>query len=489
MMLKQLLEGIAPVQRDMAVTGLVLDSRLVRPGYAFMALAGSRQHGLLHVEEAIARGAGAIVYDPAGSKAPTKYELTTVPFIPVHHLGRKLGEIAGRFYHEPSRHMTVIGVTGTNGKTSCSQFLGQMLDDCGIIGTLGWGRWGQLQETLNTTPDALAVQDMLAEFAKTGQQAVAMEVSSHGLEQGRVGGVYFKGAVFTNISRDHLDYHGTMENYLKAKLALLKTPGLAFAVVNLDDDYSDEILAAIPTGVTRWGTSLKGREVAGGETVAAVEIRPEIDGTRFDVIWRTIRQSVHVPLYGDFNVENALTVLATSLATGMPFERAVNKLALLQPVPGRMECFGGNEAPTIFVDYAHTPDALEKVLSGLRRHCKGKLWVVFGCGGDRDTGKRPQMGSIAEHWADRVILTDDNPRGEASEDILSAILMGCRSDRVTVIQDRTMAIKTVINSADNRDCIVIAGKGHESYQEIRGVRMPFSDREVVLNALEGKSCL
>ena len=483
MQLNYLLEGIAPVRQDVTLTGLALDSRLVRPGYGFIAVAGTRQHGLLHVDEAIARGANAVVYDPSGAESLASAGLDTVPAIAVSGLGQKLGVIASRFYGEPSRKMTVIGITGTNGKTSCSQFLGQLLDDCAIIGTLGWGCWGHLRETLNTTPDALAIQAMLAEFVKTGKKAAAMEVSSHGLEQGRVGGVHFKGAVFTNISRDHLDYHGSMTNYLKAKLALLQTPDLAFTVVNLDDAYSAEILAATPETVKVWGASLTGRAAATGETVRATNIRQEIDGTRFDVVWRNSRQSARIPLYGDFNVENALTVLAVLLATGMPFEQAVNKLASLQPVPGRMECFGGVNAPLIFVDYAHTPDALEKVLSGLRKHCKAKLWVVFGCGGNRDTGKRPQMGHIAEQWADHVILTDDNPRDEASADIIAAIRSGCRSGNITVIQDRETAIKTVIKQAGNQDCIVIAGKGHEQYQEIQGVKTPFSDRGIVQQAL------
>ncbi|MGR9114172.1 MAG: UDP-N-acetylmuramoyl-L-alanyl-D-glutamate--2,6-diaminopimelate ligase [Gammaproteobacteria bacterium] len=484
MKLKDLLEGIASVDQDVRLTGLSLNSRHVQAGHAFIALAGSRQHGLQHAAEAIARGACAVIYDPSGLDANRVEDMDAVPAIAVSGLGQKLGEIASRFYDEPSNKMAVIGITGTNGKTSCSQFLGQLLEGCAIIGTLGWGGWGHLHETVNTTPDALAVQAMLAEFVKDGKQAVAMEVSSHGVEQGRVGGVHFKGAVFTNISRDHLDYHGSMANYLNAKLRLLQVPGLSFAVVNLDDAYSAEVLKAIPEDVDVWGTSLHGRVSERGETLAAGEIRQKIDGTRFVVGWNSTELSVHVPLYGDFNIENVLTVLAVLLAMGMPFEQAVNRVSLLQPIPGRMQCFGGVNAPLIFVDYAHTPDALDKVLSGLRKHCKAKLWVVFGCGGDRDAGKRPQMGRIAERWADHVILTDDNPRDEESRDIIAEIRSGCHSDKIKVIQDREIAIKTVIRQAENQDCIVIAGKGHEQYQEIQGVKKPFSDQDVVLAALE-----
>ena len=486
MQLNQLLEGIAPVRQDVALNGLALDSRFIQPGDAFIALAGIRQHGLQHVTEAVARGASAIIYDPSGAEPKTLSGIADMPTIAVEGLGQKLGTIANRFYSEPSRKIAVIGITGTNGKTSCSQFLAQLLDDCAIIGTMGWGSWGLLHETVNTTPDALAIHAMLDEFVKRGKKTVAMEVSSHGLEQGRVGGVRFQGAAFTNISRDHLDYHGSMENYLKAKLALLQAPGLVFAVVNLDDAYSEKILAAIPERVKVWGTSLKGKTTAAGETVGAESIRQKLDGTRFEVSWGTRRQSVHVSLYGDFNVENVVTVLAVLLATGMAFDKAVSKLATLQPVAGRMECFGGANAPLIFVDYAHTPDALEKVLSGLRKHCQSKLWVVFGCGGNRDAGKRPQMGRIAEQWADHVILTDDNPRNESPAAIIAEIRAGCQSNKITVIQDREMAIRNTINEAGYQDCIVIAGKGHEQYQEILGVKTPFSDQDVVRRVLEGR---
>lgn len=509
--LKGLLNGLAlfSEQDDMPINGLALDSREVVGGNAFIALNGAKQHGLSHVEQAINNGACTVIFDPAGDGAQMAEILqcktpAPIPFIALENLSLKLGELAARFYGDPSRFMTVIGITGTNGKTSCSQFLSQMLEDCGIIGTLGWGEWGKLSKTLNTTPDALAVQKILAELLKNKKRAVAMEVSSHGLEQGRVNGVMFKGAVFTNISRDHLDYHGTMDAYVKAKLALLKQSGLAFAVVNLDDAYSERIIAAVPESVQQWHFSSKAKTSDSGESVNAENILHKADGIGFDVRWRDERQRLKVPLYGDFNVENILAVLTVMLAMGVSLRDAATKLTSIQPVIGRMERFGTESDPMIFVDYAHTPDALEKVLSSLRKHCKQTLWVVFGCGGNRDKGKRSQMGEIAERWADRVVITDDNPRYENGLDIVNDILAGCgstardggsvatgtepvRPAKVEVIQNREQAIHTVVIGAAKNDCIVIAGKGHEQYQESNGVCVPFSDRQVVIDALSRRT--
>lgn len=484
MKLAELLEGLAAVDQELIMTGLALDSREVVPGNVFIALAGAQQHGLMHADQAIARGASAVVYDPAGSGRQLAGQIRDVPAIAIDDLGRKLGEMAARFYGDPSGAMNVIGITGTNGKTSCSQFLSQILDDCGIIGTLGWGAWGSLHKTLNTTPDALAVQAILAALLKEHKQTVAMEVSSHGLEQGRVNGVHFKGAVFTNISRDHLDYHGSMDAYVQAKLTLLEKPGLAFAVVNLDDAYSEQIIAAVPQSVVIWGYSAQGRKTVSGESVTAGDILHQLDGIECSLQWRSDSRHIKVPLYGDFNIENSLAVLAVMLAMGMSLGEAAGKLEQIQPVTGRMERFEENAGPMVFVDYAHTPDALDKVLSSLRQHCRQALWVVFGCGGNRDTGKRPQMGRIAEHWADHVIVTDDNPRFENGMDIVNAILAGCSSDKVEVIANREQAINNVIARADKNDCIVIAGKGHEQYQEINGVQLPFSDSRVVIEALK-----
>lgn len=487
MQLKKLLEGIVDCNDGTEFLGLALDSRQVKPGFVFIALSGFRQHGLEFMKQAIAKGAVAIVYDPQGVEDQILGSNENVVFVKVEQLGLHLGLMASRFYDAPSQKMAVIGITGTNGKTSCSQFLSQVMDECGVIGTLGWGRWGDLNDTLNTTPDALAVQTMLFDLQKQGLKTVAMEVSSHGLEQGRVNAVHFKGAVFTNISRDHLDYHGTMESYVSAKLLLLKVPGLVFTVVNLDDQYSAQILAAVPEHLQIWGVSMRGNRVTQGETVTATNIRHTMAGTRVDMKWAELTAEVHIPLYGDFNVENFLTVAAVLLANGVEFNQVAERIKNLQPVPGRMECYGGHDKPRVFVDYAHTPDALEKVLSGLQGHCAHQLWVVFGCGGDRDAGKRPQMGRVAEQWADHVIITDDNPRRESSMAIIKQILQGCRTERVRAIQDRKQAINTAIELADKQDLIVVAGKGHEQYQEVDGIKSPFNDAEIVQSALMRKS--
>ena len=471
------------------VTGLALNSSQVKAGNLFIALAGSQQHGLVYAKQAIELGAIAVIFDPVGGGKEMAQQIENIPVLAVDDLDKHLGAIAARYYDYPSQSIGVIGITGTNGKTSCSQFLGQMLEDCGVIGTLGWGEWGALNKTINTTPDALEIQRILDALRKDKKQWVAMEVSSHGLVQGRVNAVTFIGAVFTNITRDHLDYHGTMESYLAAKLQLLAKPGLGFVVVNLDDDYSDQVIKAVPKNVVIWGVSAKGQKLSGVETVNVSSILHKSAGLAFDVQWRDQNHKVEVPIYGDFNVENISIILAVMLALEIDMLVAVKKLQRLHPVIGRMEYWVGNDQPLIFVDYAHTPDALKKVLLSLRKHCQQDLWVVFGCGGNRDKGKRAEMGQIAQELADYVIVTDDNPRFEESTTIINEILLGCNESSpakavVEIIQNRELAIQTVINKAAQFDCILIAGKGHEDYQEINGTRLKFSDNQVVKKALE-----
>jgi UDP-N-acetylmuramoyl-L-alanyl-D-glutamate--2,6-diaminopimelate ligase len=479
MKLADLLNGMVLNPVDMEIGGLCLDSRKVQAGDAFIALNGAIQHGLAHAEQAIANGAIAVLYDPNGADRQLVGALK-VATLAIADLAQKLGEIAAKFYGHPSQTIDVIGVTGTNGKTTCSQLIAQALPACSVIGTLGWGDVGNLEPTANTTPDALAVQQMLHAFATRGKRSVAMEVSSHGLHQGRVNGVSFRGAIFTNLSRDHLDYHGGMAEYLQAKLRLFTTPGLQFAVINLDDPSSTKVLQSLPDTVQCWSYSASGRQSA-KESVSAEQVKHSAAGIEFDVVWREQKCRATTSLVGDFNLDNVLAVLCVLLATGSQFDAAVAKLAELQAISGRMEKFGGNGKPTIFVDYAHSPDALEKVLKAVKG--ASQLRVVFGCGGNRDKGKRPEMGRIAETWADQVIVTDDNPRNEASTEIIKDILSGCQSQKITVIYDRTTAINTVIRQADSEDCVVIAGKGHESYQEINGVKQPFSDSRVVEQAL------
>ena len=479
---------------DNFINGLAIDSREIIKGYVFIALAGSKQHGLAYIDQAINNGACAIIYDPAVIGATLIEHSTQIPMIALDGLAGKLGHIAARFYGNPSELMTVIGITGTNGKTSCSQFLSQMLDDSGVIGTLGWGEWSNLQKTINTTPDALEMQRILAELLKANKKAVAIEVSSHGLDQGRINGVAIKGAIYTNISRDHLDYHCTMDAYLKAKLLLLKSVGLAFVVVNLDDVFSDQIVAAVPEKVEIWGFSVKGKTRSNCTNIIAENILSTDSGIEFDLYCEGNKHRINAPLYGHFNVENVLTVFITMLAMGIEETEAIKRLGFIRPIPGRMERLGDEKSPLIFVDYAHTPDALDKVLTSIKKHCTQALWVVFGCGGDRDKGKRSQMGRIATQLANHVIITDDNPRYENSLDIVNDILKGCEakgnlmiSPNIEVIQDRALAIQSVLARAAAKDCIVVAGKGHELYQEINGVRLNFSDSQAISDALTARN--
>lgn len=468
-----------------AIKGIALDSRTVEKGFVFIALAGAVEHGLEYVQQAVKNGAIAIIYEPKGSEA---FELEKIGCytLAVNDLALKLGVIADRFYQSPSEKLEVIGVTGTNGKTTCSQFLLQLLPECGVIGTLGWGEKGKLNKTLNTTPDALGVQQILAEFVAKKKKTVVMEVSSHGLEQGRVNAVNFKGAVFTNLSRDHLDYHGSMDAYLQAKLELFKRPELQFVVVNQDDANSKHFLQATHSHVKRWAYSVRENRSRLAENVVADEVSYSLEGITFFVCYGNEKVWVQSKIVGDFNLENILAVITVLLAQGYSLIEAASKVRDLEPVSGRMERFGGDGKPFVFVDYAHTPDALEKVLSGLRKYCTKKLWLVFGCGGNRDKGKRAQMGFVAEKLADHVIVTDDNPRLEKPELIVDDIISGFKGNKPEVIQDRELAIHHVISKAEQGDCIVIAGKGHENYQEVMGVRQNFSDQVIVKQALQEK---
>ncbi|MGB4499056.1 MAG: UDP-N-acetylmuramoyl-L-alanyl-D-glutamate--2,6-diaminopimelate ligase [Methylococcaceae bacterium] len=470
---------------ELQISNLTLNSNDVAENSVFIALKGTNHHGLNYAKLAIEKGAIAILFDNEDAKfADEILADSNVLKIGIADLAKNLGEIAARFYGEPSKKMNVIGITGTNGKTSCSQFLAQTLENCGVIGTIGWGKIGNLQETLNTTPDALTVQKMLATLKNDGYENVAMEVSSHGLAQGRVNGVQFKGAIFTNFSRDHLDYHGTMEAYLETKLKLFNSSNLEFAVINLDDEMSDKIIAAIPEHVEIVGVTTKNKISPRGETLSTENIELNLSGIELNAIWQNQKQVCHVRLIGKFNLENVLCVLATMLKLGIELNDAAQRLNNVKPVAGRMEKFGGeNGKPLVIVDYAHTPDALEKVLGSLRAHTKGKLNVVFGCGGNRDKGKRAQMGRIAEEFADYVIITDDNPRFEASEDIIQDILSGFFNNEAKVIYDRAIAIHRAIEHADSQDFVLIAGKGHEDYQEINDEKLHFSDAQCVREVL------
>jgi UDP-N-acetylmuramoyl-L-alanyl-D-glutamate--2,6-diaminopimelate ligase len=487
MNLAELLDGIVEIpskkESEIDVKGITLDSRKVTQGFVFVAIKGHVQHGLVHTQQAIDNGASAIIYEFSGSDTYDLDQLTVCQVV-IKELGLKLGFLANRFYQAPSRHLDVIGITGTNGKTTCSQFLLQLIPASGVIGTLGWGEKGNLNKIENTTPDVITVHQLLAEFVSKNKKTVVMEVSSHGLQQGRVDAVCFKTAVFTNLSRDHLDYHGSMNEYLEAKIQLFKQPGLQYVVVNTDDAHSSQFLAATDRKVKRWAFSGTGKTIAAVENVVAEKIKYGLDGISGYVRWRNERALIQTVIVGDFNLENILAVMTILLAQGYSLNDSADGVNRLLPITGRMERFGGEEMPYVFVDFAHTPDAMEKVLQTLRGFCRQKLWLVFGCGGNRDKGKRAAMGAIAANYAEQIIVTTDNPRFEDPQHIINDITVSCSDKNMEVIEDRELAIQTAIKRADKEDCIVIAGKGHEAYQDIKGIKTPFSDQEIVQKALQ-----
>ena len=488
--LDQLLMGIADAQlaqsrgaARIVVSGLALDSRRVNRGDAFFALRGTQGHGIEFAASAVQRGAQVVLAEaPVVDVGPLD-----VPLLWIEGLTDQVGEIAARFYERPTEAMRVIGITGTNGKTSCVQLLAQALTFLGhraaSIGTLGAGLYGKLLEGERTTPDAITVQHQLADFREAGASHVAMEVSSHALEQGRVAAVDFEIAGFTNLTRDHLDYHGSMEAYGRAKARLFSWPGLQAAVLNVDDPFGADLLAGLPAGVAALRVS--SADLAAADVVASA-IVTSAEGLVFRLSTPWGVRTVNSRLLGRFNVENLLTVAACLGALGEPFEHIVNALESLQPVSGRMSRLGGlHGMPLVVIDYAHTPDALEQALSALRAHCAGRLICVFGCGGERDAGKRPLMGEIAAKLADVAIVTDDNPRGENGDAIVAQIVAGmAASPSMAVERDRARAIGQALQLARAGDVLLIAGKGHETYQETAAGKRPFDDLAIAHAALE-----
>ncbi len=472
--------------QQLAAQGAVIerlssDSRRCAPGVAFLAYPGEAADGRAHIGDAVARGASAVLWDDQEFSWNSGWR---VPNVPVHNLKQQAGALAHEFYGRPSESLWVCGVTGTNGKTSCSQWIAALLSrhgaKSGVIGTLGAGFPGALSAALNTTPDALELQALLRNFLNQRAAAVAMEVSSHGLAQGRVNAVRFACALFTNLSHDHLDYHGSMSRYAAAKARLFEMPGLQAAVLNLDDALGAELARRLAGRVRTIGYSLSPQRpvgvdefvIAARTAAAQVELQSSWGRTR-----TTIRQ------VGRFNVANALGVLGCLVANGISFEESAALLAALPPVAGRMQAVG--DEPLVVIDYAHTPDALENVLHALRPVAAargGRLAVVFGAGGDRDATKRPLMGGIAARLADRVLITSDNPRSEDPLAIIAQITAGIEGKH-EIEADRARAIEKIISSSEKNDVVLIAGKGHETYQEIAGRRTHFSDEEHARSAL------
>ena len=487
---------------DLAVIDLSLDSRTLRHGGLFLACAGRRTHGLAALDEALARGARAVLWEPApGIAAPAPRE--GVWMAPLEGLSAQASAIADRFFASPSASLSITGVTGTNGKTTVAWLLAQALGTlhpahggrCVYLGTLGAGTPpDRVTAGEHTTADAVTVQRQLAAARGAGATHVAMEVSSHALDQHRVAAVRFRSAVFTNLTRDHLDYHGSFEAYGEAKARLFDMPGIAARVFNVDDAFGAELAGRHAGRAPAWlgCRSADGRATAQrlcaasplSRRLTAGPLRRSARGLSFEVETSEAAAALEAPLVGDFNADNLLSVLGALLALGTPLADALAALRQVSAPPGRMQAFGGAGQPLALVDYAHTPDALAKALRAARAHCAGRLKVVFGCGGDRDRGKRPQMAAVAAELADEVLITDDNPRTEPPEAIAAEVAAGLPAGhRARILHDRGAAIRTALASARADDVVLVAGKGHEDYQIIGTERRAFSDAAVVRAAL------
>ncbi len=484
--LAELLQGIVEAP-DIPMTGISDDSRKLRAGNVFLACQGAASHGLDYIDRAIAAKVAAVVFDSETGS----YVDCPVPMIAVDGLANRLGEIANRWFDEPSMQVRVTGVTGTNGKTTVACLIQQCMKalghKCGYVGTLGSGMAKIVGNSSMTTPPCIELHETLAGFRDSGATHAAIEVSSHALEQNRVDGVHFDSAIFTNLSRDHIDYHGTMRAYFEAKSGLFLNRNVPNRIVSVDSEFGAELAdrcgADVVTVSTRFDRVANGRPYV---FVRAVVATPTGSKMSLASSWGTA--DIALPLPGDFNVANAVQVLALMLCQDVPFDDACEVLGKVSAPPGRMQAIrvpGGEDLPAVYVDYSHTPASLEAALRALRGHCKGKLWCVFGCGGDRDRGKRPMMGKVAERLSDFPVVTSDNPRTEEPTQIIADILGGM-SDSAIAVDDRNDAIAQAVSAAAASDTILIAGKGHEDYQVIGTERFHFSDAEVAARYLTAR---
>ncbi len=465
------------------VKHLEIDSRKVTQGSTFVAVIGHQVDGRTFIDKALSQGASAVIAESCALQSHgTVAWRGSVPIVYVADLGQRLSHLAARLYQHGE--MKLIGVTGTNGKTTITQIIAQWIERVGqraaVMGTAGNGFLEQLTEAENTTGSAIEIKRTLAELAQAGAEYTALEVSSHGLIQGRIKSLPFAASVFTNLSRDHLDYHGTMDAYAQAKLTLFTEHNTEHAIINSDDEVGATWLQQLPQAVA---VSLKS-PVSGHKSLYATNVTYSEQGITiaFDGHWGA--GELNAPLIGEFNASNLLVALATLLSLGFEKQQLVNAASELQPVIGRMELFRSHGRAGVVVDYAHTPDALEKALSALRVHCRGKLWAIFGCGGDRDTGKRPMMAEIAERLADKIILTDDNPRSESPQAIVNDMLAGLSfADKAHVEHDRFAAASFALAQAGSEDIVLLAGKGHEDYQVFLDGKVHYSDRETAAKLL------
>jgi UDP-N-acetylmuramoyl-L-alanyl-D-glutamate--2,6-diaminopimelate ligase len=473
MRLSALLQEWIPMtnNKDIEITGLSCDSRTTRPGDLFFATTAK------HIPEAIANGAAAVISENYTDK---KYS------VPISHLANllpQLGHIAAKFYGHPSQQLQVIGITGTNGKTSCTHFIAQALKLAGlktaVIGTIGNGILDNIIPGTHTTPNPIELQQLLANFQTQHVDVVTIETSSHGLAQGRINGTQFYMGAFTNLTHDHLDYHGSMENYARAKFQLFEQPHVKYGILNADDPYGLQWLQQLQQQLPLYSFSLHSPlnlPSSIQQTIAShIQINPQGLMAKLNTPWGD--GVLHTSLLGKFNISNLLLVITTLGIMGLPLGDILHYVAQLKSVPGRMQTLGGEDnKPLVIVDYAHTPDALAKTLQAIRDHCQGELWCVFGCGGDRDRSKRSEMGRIAEQLADQIIITDDNPRHENPLAIIEDIRQGIlQKNKVLIEHNRRHAIQHAIACAKPKDVILIAGKGHETHQIIENEKIPFCD--------------
>jgi len=493
--LKQLLGDYVAINclPDIPVTGMNLDSRKIQSGNIFVALAGQNEHGLAFAEMAISNGAVAVLCDRKFDQYCQQMLstlMTRTICIPVDNLKTRLGEIASQFYDEPSKKLFTVGVTGTDGKTSVSHFIAQAFDfldqSAAVIGTIGNGLINNLKAATHTTPDVIQVHKILSELVDKGAAQVAMEVSSHGLDQGRVNGVDFDVAVLTNLGRDHLDYHGDIESYGEAKKKLFQQKNIKTAVLNMDDEFGRQLVHDLNGKVDIWGYATQTEESCGIKNiVSASGIKMHDQGLSMHINSPRGEADVNLNLMGRFNVANVLATLAVLLIKNIEFTHAIQSIERLVTVAGRMQVIKEDNKPAIVIDYAHTPQALESALKSLKDHSRKKLICIFGCGGDRDKGKRPLMAKVAENYADEIFVTDDNPRTENAENITDDIFTGFNDvSKIQLIHDRKQAISQAIKQASNEDIILLAGKGHENYQIAGDIKHPFSDALVVKACLE-----
>lgn len=487
MRLSELLKDYLQISPDFdcQISCLTLDSRKVQKGDLFLAVKGTQIDGIQFIADAIAKDAVAVLKEAEFANEKITF-LNEIPIVPIKELSQKISHIAGCFYRHPANQLEMIGITGTNGKTSCSHFLAQSLQGfnaaCGIIGTLGSGFYGKLQETGLTTPDAITLQKNLHDLLQQGARAVAMEVSSHSIDQGRINDIHFKIGIFTNLTQDHLDYHGDMATYAAVKRKFLASPQVEQVIINIDDPYGLKWAQELSTIKPVFTYGIQSGNTA---NVYAKNIHFSDKGIEAFIVSPWGEGELYLPLIGQFNLSNALATLTALCVLKVPLNNALKQMEKLYPVAGRMQLLHKPDKPLIVVDYAHTPDALEKVLQALRDHTEGELTCVFGCGGDRDQSKRPLMARVVEKFAKHIWVTSDNPRHESPTIIAEQILQGfTKPECVNVELDRSKAIQNSIQLARVGDCVLIAGKGAEHYQQIGDQKIPFDDVEKVKECLQ-----